>query len=134
MLKDGQRNELESAFVRRGENDRGRLAGLDRFEPAARAQTPAVTGMKTGKPEFGTRRNEVIPRGEIRGEESVGDLNAHRVTAKILGARIAVPIPKKTSERFERAWFQWATKDIARRKRSHAVKSAGAIVISTELF
>src|SRR6516162_2324931 len=42
-------DDLEGRFVRRGQPDLWRLAGLERFPPALGAQAPAIAGFEAGK-------------------------------------------------------------------------------------
>lgn len=121
-LQNGERDEFERAFVGRGKNDGRGIAGLNGFQPATRTEAPAVTGPKSGKIKFGAGRDQVVAGFEIGCEKGIGDFNAHRMATVILGARIAVPVPKEARERFQRTRFQRATEYIAGRKWRHAVK------------
>ena len=77
----------------------GRIAGLDRFQPTARAEAPAVAGAQSRKIKFEAGCDQVVAGSEIGREKRVGDFNAYRMTSVVLSARVAVSVPEEARER-----------------------------------
>ena len=102
---DGMRLEIreaamfEGAFVGCHEHDPRRLARLERLLPARRAETPAITGAKSGKAEGRQWRRQVIAGGSAEFEEFVRHHRAHGMRARILGSGVAATVTEKTRKR-----------------------------------
>lgn len=107
-------DDLERTLVRGlQENGWGR-AGLQGFEPAPRAQAPAIPGFQTGKVEAGRGGRQVVAlcAGEL--QEGVVDLGTDGVQTRIVSPGPAAAIPQVTGPGFQAADAQLTAQDIAR--------------------
>ncbi len=107
------RDYLECALVCGTENDRRCDAGLMGFEPARGADAPAIATLETGESPFRSRGREVVPGLAAEREELLGHHGAHRVTAEILGAGRAAPVPEEAGDGIARARQQGAADNVA---------------------
>ena len=81
-----------------GQPDFGGHAGIERFFPAGRAQTPAIAGLEAGKVPLGPRGNEIVAVGQRKGEEIVADFDADCVDAEVFRTGVAASIAIEASQ------------------------------------
>jgi len=88
--------------------------------PARRAETPFISRLQTRKPEFRTRRDQVIAAIETILKKIGRDVHANCMKAVIHRACIAATIPEKPRQGIVTAIGQGTAQHILRRDRSVA--------------
>jgi len=83
-----------------------RTPHLQRFLPPGCAQTPAITGLQSGKAEFWDRRREIIAAGLRILKKSRGHNGAHGVTTDVFAAGVTAAVAKETRHRAQGADFE----------------------------
>jgi hypothetical protein len=101
-----ERAVVEGAFVRGPQDHAGRLARLERFLPARRTQTPAVSRSQAGKAELWHRRRKIIAAGFGKLEELSSHDGADGVTTDVFSARIAASVSEEPRQGLHRAVFE----------------------------
>jgi len=94
-----ERHNLERALVRRAQVDARRHTGLVSFLPARGAQAPAVAGLQARETELGSRRREIVAAEARELEKFLRDLDADRVRAQIVVARVAAAVAEESRHR-----------------------------------
>lgn len=113
FLKRSKRNQLQGAFVGRGQHHwcRGSIAMSP--QPVRRSHTPAIAWDESWEPVLGHRGREVVPDAALVVEELPGGYRAHGMASMVLWSGVAPPVPVEAGKRFGAAGFEAAPKDIA---------------------
>jgi len=91
-----------------------RKSGIQRLNPAAETQTPAVTRLESEKLELDTWRYQVIAHRFAVNQEILGHHGANGMHAAIIHRSVAAPVTEKTGHRIHRTRLQVATEHIFR--------------------
>src|SRR5690606_11917184 len=95
FLEIGELAVVERAFVRGGEDDARRGAGLERLLPARRAEAPAVAGPEAREAVFRHRRGEIVSGARAEGEELGRHQRADRMRSHIFAVGVAAAVAEE---------------------------------------
>jgi hypothetical protein len=114
-LEIGERAVTQRAFMGRAQHHARRLAGLECFLPARRAQAPAVAGLEAGKAIFRHRGREIVAArfGEFEKLRRRDDTDG--VTADVVDPGVAAAVPVETGQRRQRAGLDRLAEHVAGR-------------------
>ncbi len=93
-----QGHKLERGLMGAAKNDARGLAGLEGFQPAGRAQTPAVSWLQTRKSEIWVGRRQIVAARLRKRKKRIRHLDAYRVQSGVLRTGVAAARPVKTRE------------------------------------
>jgi hypothetical protein len=102
-LEVRERAEAQGTFMCSAQDHARRTPRLQRFLPPRCAQTPAITGLQSGKAEVRDGRREIVAAGLRILEKSRGHDGAHGVAAEVLAAGVAAAVAKETRHRAQGA-------------------------------
>lgn len=106
-------DDLECVLVGSFKDDRARSTRLLHLEPAAGADTPAVSGLEAGKAILRQRRGEVVAEGFGGIEKGLVDDAADGVDSEILWARVAAAGAVKAGHRLAATGGERLAKDVS---------------------
>src|SRR5689334_12566042 len=109
----GQPDDLEGRLMGCRQHDARRGAGIERLLPAIRAQAPAIAALEPGEFVFRARGREVVAAGTGEREEFRRHLDADRVYADVLRARLAASGAEEPGPRFQRADLNGVAENVA---------------------
>ena len=98
--------------MRSPQDHAGRLARLERFLPACRAQAPTVARSQAGKAELWRRRRKIIAAGLGKLEELSSHDGADGMTTDVFSTRIAASVSEEPRQGLHRAVFESVAQDI----------------------
>ena len=113
LLESLQRNDLQSAFVCRGQHDRSRHSVVVRSQPVRSGHTPSVAGPEAGKAILGHRCGEVVADATLMVEKLLRHDRADRMTAPIFRSCLARTVPVEAGERVGAAGLEVAAQNVA---------------------
>ena len=107
-----QGHKLERGLMGAAKNDARGLSGLEGFQPAGRAQTPAVSWFQTRKSEIWVGRRQIVAAGLGKRKKRIRHLDADRVQSGILRTGVAAARPVKSGERPVRTGLKGLAKNV----------------------
>ena len=113
LLQRIEGNDLQSAFVGRGQDDVGGGPVVVGPQPVDGGHTPTVAGYQAREAEFRHRCRQVVADGTLVLEELGCDHRADGVPSDVLGARRATTVTIEAGQRIGAAGFEDATEDVA---------------------
>src|SRR5690606_3593331 len=126
LLEERERHDVERPAVRALQPHARRHPVLIRLEPTRGTQAPAVARLQSRKLELGARRRQIVAAETRELEELFRHLDANRVRADILGARVAAAVAEEARSRPLAACLERLAEHVQRRL--HAQRSAPSIV------
>jgi hypothetical protein len=117
-LEIGERTMIEGTFVSSPQDHVGRATRLQCFDPAGRAQAPAVAGPEAGKAELGQGRRKIIAARIGKLEKLGCNDDTHRVASDIFSIGVTATVTKEPRLGLHRADVEPVAQDIPRRARA----------------
>src|SRR4051794_25439155 len=94
------------------QHHRRRTAVRIRLQPAGGDNTPPISRDETWKGPFRAWRAQVVANLELVPKKILGNHNAHRVAANVLGTARAAAVPIEASDRIGPTRFELSAEDI----------------------
>ena len=106
-------DDVQGAFMCAFE-DYGRCdTGFVGLQPAAGAQTPAVTGLEAPETVLGSWGDQIVALRDREIQKSLRHTGAHQVQARVVGQSLAAAIAQITGQGCVGAGDQWGAQNIA---------------------